>query len=115
MIRFAKMSFSKNKFINPIIAIILLAGLFWPYFVKISHALSEHEELHCVSKGELHIHAVEFDCDFDHYQLSSFYYPEFDYPQFIELVPITEAIINNYYFLSKYQQLHFVLRGPPSC
>tara|TARA_R110000823_G_scaffold62036_1_gene147608 strand:- start:1711 stop:2037 length:327 start_codon:yes stop_codon:yes gene_type:complete len=108
------MSFAKDKIVYPIVAVILMASLLGPYFVKIAHALNEHKEFHCISK-ELHVHAVEFDCDFEHYHLSSFYYPEFDYPQFIELVPITEAIINNYYFLSKYQQLHFVLRGPPSC
>tara|TARA_R110000765_G_scaffold63749_5_gene124071 strand:+ start:1704 stop:2030 length:327 start_codon:yes stop_codon:yes gene_type:complete len=108
------MSFVKDKIVYPIVAVILMASLLGPYFVKISHALNEHKEFHCISK-ELHVHAVEFDCDFEHYHLSSFNYPEFDYPQFIELAPITEAIINNYYFLSKYQQLHFVLRGPPSC
>jgi|TARA_R110002051_G_scaffold165130_2_gene235932 hypothetical protein len=108
------MSFAKDKIVYPIIAIFLMAGLLGPYFIKILHALNEHEELHCVSK-ELHIHAVEFDCDFDHYQFSTFYYPEFKYPPFIDETSITEAIINNYYFLSKYQQLHFVLRGPPTC
>ena len=108
------MNFLRYKIVYPIVAIILMASLLGPYFVKVSHALNEHEEFHCISK-ELHVHAVEFDCDFEHYQLSSLYYPEFDYPQFIQLTPITEAIINNYYFLSKYQQLHFVLRGPPSC
>ncbi|WP_339652401.1 hypothetical protein [uncultured Maribacter sp.] len=104
----------KYKIVYPIVTIILIASLLGPYFVKIYHALNEHKEFHCTSK-KLHIHAIEFDCDFEHYQLSSLYYPEFEYPKFIELAPITEAIINNYYFLSKYQQLHFVLRGPPSC
>ena len=97
------------------VAIILLVGLMGPYFVKIAHALYEHEELHCVSKGKLHIHEVEYDCDFEHYHLSSLYYPEFDCPELITPAPITETITNNYYFLSKYQQLHFVLRGPPTC
>jgi len=109
------MSFVRKKILNPLVAIMLLAGLIGPYFVKISHALHDHKELHCVSKGELHIHAVEFDCDFEHYHLSSFFYPEFDCPDFFVATPITEVITNNYYFLSKYQQLHFVLRGPPTC
>ncbi|TDS20815.1 hypothetical protein DFQ03_0068 [Maribacter caenipelagi] len=108
------MSFVKDHIIYPMIAVLLLAGLLGPYFMKISHALNEHEEFHCISK-ELHIHSVEFDCDFEHYHLASFFYPDFDYPEFIALTPITEAIINNYHFLSKYQQLHFVLRGPPTC
>ncbi|TLP79633.1 hypothetical protein [Maribacter sp. ACAM166] len=109
------MSFVRNKILNPLVAIILLVGLLGPYFVKISHALYEHEELHCASKDELHVHAVEFNCDFEHYHLSTFFYPEFNYPHFLEVTPITKAIINNYYYLSKYQQLHFVLRGPPTC
>tara|TARA_R110000744_G_scaffold261535_1_gene376255 strand:- start:2608 stop:2934 length:327 start_codon:yes stop_codon:yes gene_type:complete len=108
------MHFVKDRILKPLVALILLAGLMGPYFVKISHALNEHEELHCVSR-DLHIHAVEFDCDFNHYQLSSFYCPEFIYPSFIDYTPITESIINNYIFLSKYQQLHFELRGPPTC
>ncbi|SIR16148.1 hypothetical protein [Maribacter ulvicola] len=107
------MSFVKDKIIYPLIAVILLAGLLGPYFVKISHAVNEHKELHCVSK-ELHIHAIEFDCDFEHYQIASLFYPDFLYPEFVAFAPITKVNINNYYFLTKYQQLHFVLRGPPS-
>ena len=109
------MGFLKEKIIFPLVAIILLMGLLGPYIVKISHALYEHEELHCVTQGKLHIHSVELDCDFDHYHHSNFFYPEFDYPEFFEASLISEAIINNYFFLSKYQQLHFVLRGPPTC
>ncbi|WP_405396763.1 hypothetical protein [Maribacter sp. Asnod2-G09] len=108
------MLFLKERILYPVIAIFLLAGLLGPYIVKISHALYEHEDLQCVSK-ELHIHAVEFDCEFEHYQLASLFYPDFVYPDFMAMVSITEAIINNYHFLSKYQQLHFVLRGPPTC
>lgn len=109
------MRFIRDNIIFPLVAIILLGGLMGPYIVKIAHALYEHEELHCVTKGKLHIHAVEFDCDFDHYQLASFYDPQFDYPEFFNATTVSENTINNYYFLSKYQQLHFVLRGPPTC
>jgi hypothetical protein len=104
----------KDKIIFPIIGVILVASLIGPYFVKISHALYEHEKLHCIST-DLHIHEIEFDCDFEHYQLSTFYYPLFNYPNFIDTTSVNKTIINNYFFLSKYQQLHFVLRGPPTC
>ncbi|SNR48214.1 hypothetical protein SAMN04488009_2098 [Maribacter sedimenticola] len=114
-VRFANMSLTKHKIVNSIVAIILLVGLLGPYFVKISHAMHEHENVQCVMKGELHIHAVEFNCDFEHYHLSTFFNPEFDCPNFIAPSTITKVITNNYYFLSKYQQLHFVLRGPPTC
>ncbi|WP_405382111.1 hypothetical protein [Maribacter sp. LLG6340-A2] len=109
------MSLSKHKIVNSIVAIILLVGLLGPYFVKISHAMHEHENVQCVMKGELHIHPVEFNCDFEHYHLSTFFNPEFDCPNLIAPSTITKVITNNYYFLSKYQLLHFVLRGPPTC
>lgn len=103
-----------DKIVNSVMSIILMAGLFGPYVIKIAHALNEHKDVHCTSK-EVHVHSVEFDCDFDHYQLSSSYYSKFDYPKFFAIIPISVAINNHYYFLNKYQQFHFVLRGPPTC
>lgn len=103
----------KNHILYPFTAILLLACLFTPYFIKIGHGIYEHKELLCVEKGNLHIHEIEFDCDFHKYQLSSLFCFNLEEPELIEPIFKGTKVINHYFFLSKYQRLHFVLRGPP--
>lgn len=104
----------KKKIIFPFTSIILIACLFTPYFIKIGHGIFEHKELRCVDKGELHIHEIEFDCDFHKFQISSLFYLDFERPElFLPNIP-NQKILDHYTFLSKYQKLHFVLRGPPA-
>lgn len=108
------MTWFKEKLLFPLCAIILIAGIFTPYAIKIVHGIYEHKEFKCASHGELHIHEVEFDCDFQKYKLTTQFYPVFyediDSPK-LEARKLDD---NHYAFLSKYQQLHFNLRGPPS-
>ena len=78
-----------------------------------SHALVEHEHLECKAIGQLHIHEVELDCDFQDFNLS----PQFNstlvqVPRPL-IIQISNKIVSQYTFLSKYQKLHFALRGPP--
>lgn len=95
-------------------SLLLVAFLLAPSIVKMAHALIEHEHLDCKAIGELHIHEVEFDCDFQDFNFA---------PQIRTLlleIPIPAVVFkpnknNSFYsFLSKHQKLHFGLRGPPS-
>ncbi len=92
----------------------MVVFLITPSIVKITHALNDHRHVECKAFGQLHIHEVELDCDFQDFNLS---------PQFHStLVEVPGLLISNnsnkitsqYTFLSKYQKLHFALRGPPS-
>jgi len=101
------------NFLNSLTSICIIVCLLTPYFIKINHGINEHQKAHCSLEGSLHIHNVEFDCDFDHYQLSTLFYPKLHVEDFFKAPKITKVSVNNYTFLSKYQSLHFVLRGPP--
>jgi len=94
--------------------LLLVAFLITPSIVKMAHALIEHEHLECKAIGQLHIHEVELDCDFQDFNLS----PQF-HSTLVEvlrplIIHISNKISSQYTFLSKYQKLHFALRGPPS-
>lgn len=103
-----------KQFCTNALALILAAAIFVPNLVKTVHALYEHQELVCVDQSPVHVHEVEFDCDFQKYQLSPQLYPNFlnleEIPSFFS----KEKNENQYTFLSQYQKLHFTLRGPPS-
>lgn len=95
------------------LALFLAVAILAPTIVKLSHALYEHQEQVCEVIGSVHVHEVEIDCDFQKFQLSPQLYSVFAetikvYPNFIK-----ENDFNYYSFLSKYQKLHFTLRGPP--
>ena len=78
-----------------------------------AHELFEHEHFECTALGELHIHEVELDCEFQKFNLSNYTYLELvKIPAYI-IVPKMQQCFSQYTFLSKYQQLHFALRGPP--
>ncbi|NND79426.1 MAG: hypothetical protein HKN53_05975 [Maribacter sp.] len=105
--------FRNRSFILSLV-VLMVAVFFVPSVVKITHALSEHEHLECKAFGELHIHGIELDCDFEDFNLSPqnhSYLVEIPKPLIIE---IPKRITFQYTFLSKYQKLHFALRGPPS-
>jgi len=84
-----------------------------PSIVKMAHAIIEHEHLECKAVGQLHIHEVELDCDFHDFNLSpQFHSTLVEVPKPL-IIHISNTITSQYTFLSKYQQLHFALRGPP--
>ena len=94
--------------------LLLVAFLITPSIVKTAHALIEHEHLECKAIGQLHIHEVELDCAFQDFNLSpQFHSTLVEMPQPL-IIHISNKISSQYTFLSKYQKLHFALRGPPS-
>ena len=92
----------------------MVVFLITPSIVKIVHALNDHRQLECKAFGQLHIHEVELDCDFNDFNLS----PQ-NHSSLVEvpkplIIHIPNKITSQYTFLSRYQKLHFALRGPPS-
>ena len=85
-----------------------------PSVVKIAHAIFEHDHNECTAIGELHMHEVELDCDFHDFNIS----PQFHSIVNEILIPrvsvMSTKIISFYTYLSKFQKLHFALRGPPT-
>jgi len=96
-----------------IISLLLVAAILSPAIIMLSHALYEHEEQVCEEIGTVHVHEVEIDCDFQKFKLSPQHYPNFAKTIKVHPKMIREKGFNYYSFLSKYQKLHFTLRGPP--
>ena len=108
------MKLFQNKNFIFTLCLLLVVFLCAPSIVKMAHVLIENEHLECKAIGQLHIHEVELDCDFQDFNLS----PQFN-STLVELprpltIHISNKIAAQYTFLSKYQKLHFALRGPPS-
>jgi hypothetical protein len=108
------MKLFRNKNFIYVICLLLLAFFCIPSIVKTVHALFEHEHFECAKVGELHLHEVELDCDFHDFNLSPQFYATLEDEQKLEVSPISNKTYTRYSFLSKYQKLHFTLRGPPS-
>ena len=96
-----------------ILALFLVVAILSPAIVKLSHALYEHEEQLCHEIGSVHVHEVELDCDFQKFNLAPQYYPHFVKAIKVHAKITRKKDFNYYSFLSKYQKLHFTLRGPP--
>ena len=102
-----------TTFLLPIMALLLVICIVAPSVIKLTHALYEHHKFDCDEKSAVHFHQVEYDCDFQKFKNA---------PQYVlfsaakDIQPSEAAqknIDSQYFFLSQYQKLHFVLRGPP--
>ncbi|NJB69739.1 hypothetical protein GGR42_000201 [Saonia flava] len=103
-----------KKILASVLVLLLTGALFLPSVIKISHALFEHQEIECKNLGTIHLHESELDCDFHKFNLTPEFYPELQEYSILPPRIIKEEINDKYTFLSKYQKLHFSLRGPPS-
>lgn len=102
-----------KKFLTALFSLLLIVAILAPSVVKLSHALLEHQEQLCQEEGSVHIHEIELDCDFQKFNLSPQTYPIFIDFTIANDFTVLEKDVNQYTFLSKYQTLHFSLRGPP--
>jgi len=97
------------KFFAVLIVLVLLV----PSFVKIGHVFENHKHEVCLNKATTHFHTLDLECEFYKFKVSS----EFTFNtisiESIELTLIQPLITSQYSFISKYQRLHFSLRGPP--
>ncbi|TXG39408.1 hypothetical protein [Seonamhaeicola maritimus] len=108
------MSKLKENIAFKAIMLLLVAALFTPTAIKFAHVFAHHEHKVCVGENSIHFHQIDLDCDFQEFNVHqnatfvSFY---FDVLIEKEYHPEIES---QYIFLSKYQRLHFSLRGPPA-
>lgn len=96
-----------------IATLVLVLALVLPTLVKFSHIFQYHEHEICHNEFEAHLHTLDLDCEFYKFNLtSSFTIPNYSIEIFQPLHSYLKS--DSYYnFLSKYQRLHFSLRGPP--
>ncbi|WP_406684106.1 hypothetical protein N1F78_15655 [Seonamhaeicola sp. MEBiC1930] len=96
-----------------IATLLLVVILFAPVAIKFAHLFEHHEHTFCIGEKSTHIHKVDLDCEFNEFQLNkNLSFTSIIVDLFSEKIFIPE-IESHYVFLSKYQHLHFSLRGPP--
>ncbi|MDX1362919.1 hypothetical protein [Arenibacter latericius] len=105
---------SFREHILPLLSILMVALFALPGGLKAKHAILEHHTFVCKEKGKLHVHEVELECEFHKFNISHFVFPEFSGIDDPIWTVSKIKIVDYYQFLSKYQDLHFSLRGPPS-
>ena len=107
------MNHIKQHIIFKIITLLLVVSLLIPTVVKFTHIFSHHEHEVCLGEKTTHLHELDLDCSFYKFKLNnnvtfSFFNVDLISPQEEQF-----EILSLYSFLSKYQRLHFSLRGPP--
>ena len=108
------MKIERKHIVFRVLTICLVCTLMFPTAFKFAHTFEHHEHEICTGGDSTHIHQVDLDCEFHKFQLNnkvSFSIPLFE---IFQTQKESVSIISQYTFLSKYQRLHFSLRGPPS-
>lgn len=104
----------RKHIILRILSICLVCTLLFPTSFKFAHIFEHHNHEVCVGGDTTHIHQVDLDCDFQKFQLNNNLTFSTTLFKLFEAQIESSKIISQYTFLSKYQRLHFSLRGPPS-
>jgi hypothetical protein len=108
------MNINRKHIVFKVLTICMVFTLMFPSAFKLAHVFEHHEHEICIGGDTTHIHQVDLDCEFHKFQLNN----NFTFSTtIIELFQVSETsseIISQYSCLSKYQRLHFSLRGPPS-
>lgn len=107
------MNLNRYHIIYKISVIVLVIVLLTPSFVKFSHIFQDHIHQVCKSPQNIHFHKSDLDCDFYKFKLNTqfSFFPE-DF-QFLKKQENYKIVTLHYSFLSNYQPLSFLLRGPP--
>ena len=104
----------KEHIIFKLITLVLVLSLFVPTVVKFNHVFVHHTHKVCLDDTTTHIHKVDLDCEFHKFQLNQNFTFNQTYLQLFSPQEKDIEIVSQYNFLSKYQRLHFSLRGPPA-
>ncbi|WP_157208044.1 hypothetical protein [Mariniflexile maritimum] len=103
----------KEHIFYKILALVLAMVLLVPTAVKFSHIFAHHKHDICKGEKTTHLHEINPDCDFYKFKLAQVYtFTLFNF----ELFSVKEnhtATVSKYQFLSEFQQLQTLLRGPP--
>lgn len=96
------------------LVILLAIVLLTPTAVKFTHLFNHHKHEICKGEYQTHLHKTDVECNFYKFKLNNSFHTVNTFYE-IEIPKIVNHKINSqYFFLSKYQKLHFALRGPPS-
>ena len=104
----------KEHIVFKTLTLLLVATLLVPSAVKFVHTFTHHKHEVCLAGKTTHLHKLDVDCDFYKFKLNKSFTL---YNHFVKLFSTQEKpleIVSQYRFLSKYQHLHYSLRGPPS-
>ncbi len=107
------MNTDKNRVLGNSLTTILIVALLFPSAFNFFHLYSHHDHGHCTETTQAHFHEVSLDCELCDLQITP--------AVTIYSLEITDTKIFNFnprissynLLISKYQQLHFNLRGPP--
>jgi hypothetical protein len=104
----------KEHIIFKLLTFMFVIALMVPSTLKLLHVFKHSDHKVCVGINSTHIHNIDLDCEFQKFQLTTFFnIPDFNFAVF-QPKKILNLIESQYFFLSKYQHLQFSLRGPPS-
>ena len=100
--------------ISKSLALILVVTVLLPATVKALHVFENHKHEVCTDKtSDHHLHQLDVDCDFYKIKLNnSLSFSVFSYT-LLEVKNNHKPIHSQYQFISSYQRLGIVLRGPP--
>ena len=86
-----------------------------PSVVKLSHVFTHHTHHVCDEDNSLitHFHEADFDCNFYKFKLTKQYYFNSEPLQFVSIESNFKITNSQYEFVSNFQKLQTVLRGPP--
>ena len=96
------------------LALILVVTVLLPATVKAMHVFEDHKHDVCTEKtSDHHLHQIDVDCEFYKIKLNnSLSFSVFSYT-LIEIKNNHKPFLSQYQFISSYQRLGIVLRGPP--
>ncbi|UNY98122.1 hypothetical protein MQE36_13635 [Zhouia spongiae] len=93
---------------------ILSGMLFLPTLLGLAHAFSDHEHTQCYEFDATHFHKKDIECEIYKFKSNQYVYHVHGFTEPSNLQTPSQQVFNYYFFLSEFQSLHFLLRGPPS-
>ncbi|MBF8149599.1 hypothetical protein ITJ86_06795 [Winogradskyella sp. F6397] len=94
---------------------LLVLAVLFPSAVKLNHAFSHHTHNVCDDDGSLttHFHEADIDCDFYKFKLTTQFYFKNKLDTLVSEEENFKITNSQYEFVSDFQKLQTVLRGPP--
>ncbi len=108
------MKLLREHSVSKITIYVLIAVLVLPYAVKFAHIFEQHTHKVCLGEKATHLHEIDLDCEFYKFKLTTNFTYGLLHVEFFVPKKESRQISSQYHFLSKYQRLHYSLRGPPS-
>ena len=104
----------KEHIVLRLLSLMLIIAVALPSVVKFNHIFESHEHDICSNNTTVHIHAVDFDCEFYKFKLNNSYSFTFNEVSFVEQENNHKITTSQYQFISSHKHTGIELRGPPS-